>query len=95
MGDFRKLAVWQKAHAVTLAMYHETARWPNMSCLGLSRRRVVQRSPYPQTSRKGVARTAMRSSRATAGTSLGSASELSYYVTLAHELGYLNRPDVR
>ncbi len=28
MGDFTKLAVWKKAHELTLAVYRETARWP-------------------------------------------------------------------
>ena len=35
MGDFTKLAVWKKAHALTLAIYRETANWPKHELFGL------------------------------------------------------------
>jgi four helix bundle protein len=89
MGDFRKLAVWQKAHAVTLAMYHETARWPKHELFGLvsqARRAAVSISANIA---EGCGKNSDAELARHCRTSLGSASELSYYVTLTHELGYL------
>ena len=91
MGDFTKLAVWQKAHAVTLVIYHETARWPKHELFGLvsqSRRAAVSISTnIAEGCGKNSDAELARHSR----TSLGSASELSYYVILAHDLNYLTR----
>jgi len=91
MGDFTKLAVWQKAHAVTLAIYHETARWPKHELFGLvsqSRRAAVSISAnIAEGCGKNSDAELARHSR----TSLGSASELSYVVILAHDLNYLTR----
>ena len=89
MGDFTKLAVWQKAHAVTIAIYHETAQWPRHELFGLvsqSRRAAVSISAnIAEGCGKNSDAELARHSR----TSLGSANELSYYVTLAHDLEYL------
>jgi len=91
MGDFTKLAVWQKARAVTLAIYRETARWPKHELFGLvsqSRRAAVSISAnIAEGCGKNRDAELARHSR----TSLGSASELSYYVILAHDPNYLTR----
>ena len=89
MGDFTKLAVWQKAHAVAIAIYHETARWPRHRRFGLvsqSRRAAVS---IAANIAEGCGKNSDAELARHATTSLGSASELSYYVTLAHDLGYL------
>ena len=36
MKDFRKLQVWQKAHQLTLAIYHFTAAFPRHEIYGLA-----------------------------------------------------------
>ena len=36
MGDFMKLAVWQKAHELTLRIYELTASWPRHEVFGLT-----------------------------------------------------------
>ena len=91
MGDFTRLAVWHRAHAVTIAMYHETARWPKHELFGLvsqARRAAVSISAnIAEGCGKNSDAELARHSR----TSPGSASELSYYVTLAHDLEYLTR----
>ena len=89
MGDFTKLAVWHRAHAVTIAMHHETARWPKHELFGLvsqARRAAVSISANIA---EGCGKNSDAELARHCRTSLGSASELSYYVTLAHELGYL------
>jgi hypothetical protein len=36
MGDFTKIAVWKKAHELTLRIYGRTARWPHHELFGLT-----------------------------------------------------------
>ena len=35
MGDFRKLEIWQKAHELTLKIYHSTSKLPKSEQFGL------------------------------------------------------------
>ncbi len=89
MGDFTKLAVWKKAHEVTLRMYRETARWPRHELFGLTsqtRRAVVS---VPANIAEGCGRNSDAELARHARNSLGSASELSYYLILAHDLEYM------
>ena len=83
--------MWHRAHAVTIAMYHETARWPKHELIRLvsqARRAAVSISAnIAEGCGKNSDAELARHSR----TSLGSASELSYYVTLAHDLEYPTR----
>ena len=94
MGDFTKLAVWHRAHAVTIAMHHETARWPKHELFGLvsqARRAAVSISANIA---EGCGKNSDAELARHSQTSLGSASELSYYVTLAHDL-VSHTPNVR
>ena len=36
MRDFRQLKVWEKAHKLTLAIYHVTATFPQQELFGLT-----------------------------------------------------------
>ena len=36
VGDFTKLSVWNKAHALTLGIYRATAAWPKHELFGLT-----------------------------------------------------------
>jgi four helix bundle protein len=91
MGDFTKLAVWKKAHALALGVYHETAHWPKHELFGLtsqSRRAAVSvAANIAEGCGKNSDAELARHSR----NSLGSASELSYYLILAHALSYMER----
>ena len=93
MGDFTKLAVWQKAHAVALAVYHETAHWPKHELFGLvsqSRRAAVS---VPANIAEGCGKNSDAELARHARGSLGSSSELSYYLILAHDLSYMTGPE--
>ena len=88
MGDFTKLAVWKKAHELTLHIYRETSRWPRHELFGLtsqSRRAAVS---VPANLAEGCGKNSDAELARHARDSLGSASELSYYLTLAHDLSY-------
>jgi four helix bundle protein len=91
MGDFTKLAVWKKAHELTLALYHETQRWPKHELFGLtsqSRRAAVS---VPANIAEGCGKNSDAELAKHARQSMGSGSELSYYLILAHDLSYLTR----
>ena len=91
MGDFTKLAVWKKAHDVALAIYRETAKWPKHELFGLtsqSRRAAVS---IPANLAEGCGKNSDAELAKHSRTALGSASELSYYLILAHDLSYIER----
>ena len=91
MGDFTKLAVWKKAHALALGVYDETSHWPKHELFGLtsqSRRAAVSiAANIAEGCGKNSDAELARHSR----NSLGSASELAYYLILAHDLNYMDR----
>jgi len=91
MGDFTKLAVWQKAHAVALAIYRETAHWPKHELFGLTSQSRRAAFSIPANIAEGCGKNSDAELARHSRTSLGSASELSYYVMLAHDLSYSDR----
>src|SRR5262245_17509037 len=91
MGDFTKLAVWKKAHAVTLGIYRETAFWPKHEQFGLISQ--ARRAAYsiPANIAEGCGKNSDGALARHARDSLGSSSELSCYLILAHDLSYMDR----
>jgi four helix bundle protein len=70
-------------------MYRETARWPRHELFGLTsqtRRAVVS---VPANIAEGCGKNSDAELARHARNSLGSASELSYYLILAHDLEYM------
>lgn len=91
MGDFTKLSVWRKAHALARAIYDETWKWPRHELFGLisqTRRAVVS---VPANIAESCGRNSDAELARYSRNSLGSASELSYYLILAHDLDYMDR----
>ena len=88
MGDFTKLAVWKKAHELTVAMYRETARWPRHELYGLTSQTRRAAVSVPANIAEGCGKNSDAELARHARNSLGSASELSYYLILAHDLSY-------
>src|SRR5919112_1825103 len=92
MGDFTKLSVWQKAHAITLGIYRMTAGWPRHEMFALTSQARRAAISVPANIAEGCGKNSDGALARHARDSLGSASELSYYLILAHDLGYLDRP---
>ncbi len=89
MQDFRDLKVWSKAHQGTLAIYEATRGFPADERFGLTsqmRRAAVSMSA-------NIAEGCVRSSDADFSRflymAMGSASELEYFLLLAHDLRFL------
>ena len=93
MGDFTKLAVWRKAHELALRIYRETSSWPRheLYCLTSQARRAAV--AIPANLAEGCGKNSDAELARYARDSLGSASEVSYYAILAHDLAYMSQPD--
>jgi four helix bundle protein len=87
--DFRRLEVWQKAHRLSLAIYHATASFPNEEKFGLTsqiRRCCVS---IEANIAEGCGRSGDLDLRRFLYIALGSASELDCELLLARDLGFL------
>ncbi len=93
MRDHTKLRVWQSSHLLALEIYRVTRTFPIEEKFGLAAQ--LRRASVSVGS--NITEGAARSSRAEYGRFLdiakGSASECSYQITLAHDLGYLSAED--
>ncbi len=91
MQNFRNLKVWEKSHALTLAVYRATSHFPKRELYGLT----SQIRPASASIPANIAEDCGKGGRAELGrflqVSMGSASELEYHLLLAHDL--LHRDD--
>jgi four helix bundle protein len=90
--DFRKLKVWQKAHATTLSIYAATENFPAGERYGIT----SQMRRAAMSIAANIAEGSARSSDADFGRflhhAMGSASELEYFALLARDLKLLDQP---
>lgn len=91
--DYTQLQVWQKAHALTLAVYRETLKWPQEERYGLTsqvRRAAVsiEANLAEGQGRRGSAEFGRFVSLA-----MGSAAELECELLIARDLHYLDPHD--
>lgn len=90
MQDFRKLAVWGKAHVLTLQTYRNTQHLPRgYAGLQSQIRRAV--GSIPTNIAEGCGRDGNRQLARYLQMALASASELDYHLLLAADLGLLER----
>ena len=89
MKGFRTLKVWEKAHALTLAIYKSTESFPKQEMYALTSQ--IQRAAVsiPANIAEGCGKDSDAELKRYLLISMGSASELEYLLILAHDLGYL------
>jgi four helix bundle protein len=89
MKDFRELKVWEKAHFLTLDIYHATYTFPREERFGITAqvRRAV--TSIPTNIAEGCGRNGDRELARFMAIAAGSASETEYLLLLAKDLGYL------
>jgi four helix bundle protein len=89
MKDFHSLKVWEKAHALTLAIYKSTEQFPKQELYSLTNQ--VQRAAVsvPANIAEGCGKDSDAELKRYFTIAMGSASELEYLILLAHDLGYL------
>jgi len=95
MRDFRKLQVWEKSHALTLAVYKKTDNFPKSEMIGLTsqiRRAVIS---IPTNIAEGCGRKSQKEFLYFLNVAFGSASELQYLIFLSSELNYLDKTLVK
>lgn len=86
MQDFHELKVWQKAHALTLAIYTATAAFPREELFGLTSQLRRSCSSIPANLAEGCGRNGRTELARFCSIAMGSASELEYHLLLARDL---------
>ena len=90
MKDFRKLDVWAKAHALTLAIYRVTAGFPTEERYGLTSQLRRAALSIPTNIAEGCGRNSDAELARFAEIAMGSSSEVEYLLLLSRDLNYLN-----
>ena len=90
MKDFRNLQVWEKAHALTLDIYKNTASFPKEEMYGLTSQIRRASVSIPSNIAEGCGRDGDAELKRFLLISMGSASEVEYQLLLAHDLTFLN-----
>jgi four helix bundle protein len=86
MKDFRKLLVWEKAHQLTLAIYHVTGAFPRDEIYGLTSQMRRAASSVSSNIAEGCGREGDAELSRFCLMARGSASELEYQILLARDL---------
>lgn len=89
MKDFRNLTVWARAHDVTLSIYALTQAFPKSELFGLTTQMRRAAVSTAGNIAEGCGRSGDLDFRCFLQMALGSASELEYYLFLAHDLNLI------
>ncbi len=93
MKDYRELKVWQRSHALTLAVYATTRRFPKEELFGLTNQMRRAAASVSANIAEGCGRDGDAELKRFLNIALGSACELDYFVLLATDLGYIAASD--
>jgi four helix bundle protein len=89
MKDFRQLAIWQRSHQLTLAIYKLTRTFPSDERYGLTAQLRRAMASVPANIAEGCGRDSDPELKRFLDIAHGSASEADYHLFLATDLGYL------
>jgi four helix bundle protein len=87
---FRNLKLWQKAHALTLAVYHATAKFPGDERFGLMIQLRRSAASVPTNVADGCGRTTDGEFWKLLSNAMGAANQLEYQLLLARDLGIIS-----
>ncbi len=93
MQDYQKLVVWKRAHEFVLKIYALTLHFPDGERYGLTNQMRRAAVSIPANIAEGCGRETMNELRRFLYISMGSASELEYYLYLAHDLKFIQPAD--
>ena len=93
MKDFRRLELWQQAHALALEMYRSTSRFPQEEKFGLSNQRRRAAASISANLAKGCGRSGDADFARFVRIAFGSAGELECQPLLARDLGFIPLED--
>ena len=89
MSDFRKLAVWAKAHALTLRIYRTTRSFPKAETYGLAAQLRRAAVSVGSNIAEGTGKNTPGEKRQALGHAQGSVHEIQYQCLLARDLEYI------
>src|SRR5215472_11632185 len=89
MKEFKRLAVWEKAHALTLAIYRATAAFPKEERYGLTSQMRRSSASIAANIAEGCGRTGNGEFHRFLNTAAGSSMELEYFLLLSRDLKLL------
>jgi four helix bundle protein len=89
LKDFRQLAVWEKPHRLTLAVYQATSNFPKDELFGLTSQVRRASASIPANIAEGCGRDGNSELARFLQIAMGSGSELEYHLLLAHDLGFI------
>jgi four helix bundle protein len=89
MSDFRQLKVWDKAHRLAVSVYQAARAFPKDEMYGLTSQMRRAGTSVAANIAEGCGRTGKTELARFLGISMGSASELEYYLLLARDLSLL------
>lgn len=90
MKDFRRLKVWERAHALTLDIYKITARFPREELYGLTSQLRRCSASICANIAEGCGKEGNREFFRFLQIASGSANELDYHLLLARDLNYMS-----
>ena len=93
MQDFRNLKAWQKARALTLAVYHATARFPGEERFGLTIQLRRTAASVPTYLADGCGRSTETDFWKCLSQATAAGSQLEYQLLLARDLEFLPDAD--
>jgi four helix bundle protein len=88
--NYLDLLVWEKAHALTLALYRSTQCFPAEERFGLTSQIRRSCSSIPANLAEGCGRRSDGEMARFVQIAMGSGAELSYHLLLSRDLGLLN-----
>jgi four helix bundle protein len=89
MKDYRKLNVWVRTHARTLALYEHSAKFPRSETYGLTSQLRRAASSIGANIAEGCGRGTDGDMRRFFKIAMGSATETDYDLVLARDLGFI------
>jgi four helix bundle protein len=91
MKDFRKLEVWERAHALTLSIYKATVNFPADERFGLTSQTRRCSASIGANIAEGCGKRGNGEFQRFLQIASGSASEVEYHLLLACDLGFLSQ----
>ncbi len=95
MKDYRELKAWQRSHALTLAIYELTKRFPKDEMFGLTGQMRRAAASIPANIAEGCGRDGDAELKRFLNITLGSACELDYFIQLSNDLGHIDGTTAR
>ena len=90
MQNYKDLKVWDKAHQLTLKVYHASKNFPKDELYSLTNQLRRATSSIPANIAEGCGKNSQNDPANFLNITMGSANETEYFLLLSKDLGYLS-----